>query len=310
MGKYIVSNGQNIFDISLHLYGSIEGVVDLMMNNTELSFADVLQAGDELIYTDGFIINEEIVSYYRMNNIIPANGERNVYPKYPEYPRLIEIAVNNQKTSATYLLTGKGKIQIDWGDNTPLQNILLSDKPQSLNHYFNSQIAENRKIRIYGDAEFQQLDLSRTEAVSVRMLRPVSIERLILKNSCRNIGFACLIKDIYLLDLSDIHCDNLLPLLELKSLKDLDLRNAEIHRDTIDNYLISLVKKYYGRRNCTITLTKEPSGEYREPDRDQQQKYILKSGMEAIWVLVNESAWNEGGYWRFDINGQIYTAEI
>ena len=31
MGKYIVTNGQNIYDISLHLYGSIEGIVDLMM---------------------------------------------------------------------------------------------------------------------------------------------------------------------------------------------------------------------------------------------------------------------------------------
>ena len=72
MGKYIVTNGQNIYDISLHLYGSIEGIVDLMMNNTNLSLSDTLHAGDELIYTDNFIINPDVFAYLQTNKITPA----------------------------------------------------------------------------------------------------------------------------------------------------------------------------------------------------------------------------------------------
>lgn len=37
MGKYIVTTGQNIYDVALHLTGSIEGIIDLMLSNPTLS---------------------------------------------------------------------------------------------------------------------------------------------------------------------------------------------------------------------------------------------------------------------------------
>lgn len=309
MGKYIVTNGQNIYDVALHLYGSIEGIVDLMMNNVNLSLADVLTSGDELVFTDDYIINSEIVAYFRMNNIIPANGERNVYFKSPGYKRLIDFTIQREKTSIDLGLSGEGILQIDWGDNTELQLTELKGKPTFLHHHFNSLISENRKIRIFGDVRLQELNLSLLETLSIHLFQPLYAEQLILRNCCRDIGFIVMLNGTYKADLTGISCQNLLPLLELKSLKELDLTNAEIHQDSLDNYLISLVKKYYGRRNCTITLTKKPSGEYQEPQRDSQQRYILSSGMEAIWVLTNEPAWNEGGFWRFNINDKIYTTE-
>ena len=48
MGKYRVIAGQNLYDIALHIYGSIEGIVDLMMCNTDLSLDTTLKVGDEL----------------------------------------------------------------------------------------------------------------------------------------------------------------------------------------------------------------------------------------------------------------------
>ena len=53
MGKYKITAGQNIYDIAMHLYGSIEGIVDLLINNPGLSLDDNLKSGDELEYTDG-----------------------------------------------------------------------------------------------------------------------------------------------------------------------------------------------------------------------------------------------------------------
>ena len=62
MGKYRVVAGQNIYDIAMHLYGSIEGIVDLLINNPGLSLDDNLKSGDELEHTDGFTINPDIVA--------------------------------------------------------------------------------------------------------------------------------------------------------------------------------------------------------------------------------------------------------
>ena len=59
MGRYKVIAGQNIYDIALHIYGSIEGIVDLMMCNTDLSLDTTLKVGDELIYSDDFINHAE-----------------------------------------------------------------------------------------------------------------------------------------------------------------------------------------------------------------------------------------------------------
>ena len=63
MGRYKVIAGQNIYDVALHLYGSIEGIVDLMMCNTDLSLDTTLKVGDELIYSDDFVINADVVDY-------------------------------------------------------------------------------------------------------------------------------------------------------------------------------------------------------------------------------------------------------
>lgn len=81
MGKYRVVAGQNIYDVALYLYGSIEGVVDLLINNPDLSFATTLTAGRELVYTDDFVIRADVVAYNGLHGIVPANGERHVYPK-------------------------------------------------------------------------------------------------------------------------------------------------------------------------------------------------------------------------------------
>ena len=37
MGSYRVVTGQNIYDVALHLYGSVEGIVDLLVNNAGLA---------------------------------------------------------------------------------------------------------------------------------------------------------------------------------------------------------------------------------------------------------------------------------
>lgn len=312
MGRYIVTTGQNIYDIALHIYGSVEGIVDLMMNNPELSLADTLRQGDELIYSDDFIISPDIVAYNRMHNIVPANGERNVYYKEPprQFPTVdIEILIPNTETATSLLLAGAGEIAFDWGDNTAIEYFRLEGTPRRYSHIFDSSVAGKRKIRIYGGSSITQADLSSLRATNIFFLTKNNIESLTLQKAALSIEFAAMLRDAYRIDMMGLKTQSLLPVIEAKKLRFLDLTDARITRETLDEYLITLVRKYYGRRNCTVTLSMFPSGEYREPQRDEDLNYIISSGMEAVWVILHEPAWNEGGLWEFIIEGETYLAE-
>ena len=128
MGKYTVTEGQNLYDVALHLTGSIEGIVDLLICNPALSLADTLRSGDALFYTDGFVINADVVARYRREQIVPAGGERNVYPKYPSGHRRLWFTLEAEQISTSFSLSGNGSVEIDWGDNSPLGTVALDRK--------------------------------------------------------------------------------------------------------------------------------------------------------------------------------------
>lgn len=121
MGKYTITVGQNLYDVALHIYGSIEGITDLLISNPWLSLAATLRPGQELIYSDDYLIDADVAAYYRQRGISPANGERGVYFKESQYARRAEFRLSDTATSAGVAFSGWGVMEIDWGDNTPLQ---------------------------------------------------------------------------------------------------------------------------------------------------------------------------------------------
>lgn len=310
MGNYTITTGQNLYDIAMHIHGSIEGIIDLMINNPELSLDDKLQAGTQLIYTDEYVINEDIVAYNTSHMIIPASGEQHVYYKSSDYPQILEFVLDNKKTSAGIAFSGKGKIEIDWGDNTSIEVLILKNVQKAIFHSFDSNISDKRRIRIYSeDVYFQQLNISAMQALSVYCSRPVRVDKFILSQATMSISWLSLIENTYEIDLTGLTTFDLLPLLRHKSLMKLDLRKISIKQQKLDEYLIALVRHYEERRNCNIILTMQPSGSYEEPGRDENGRYIITSGMEAVWIITHEEAWNSAGFWKFQIKDQIYTTE-
>jgi len=73
--------------------------------------------------------------------------------------------------------------------------------------------------------------------------------------------------------------------------------------------LIYLATHNNERRNCIIELDVMPGGVYQEPKKDSNGNYIITSGMEAIYVIIHEIAWNEAGSWVFNINGIEYSMD-
>ena len=308
MGKYRVIAGQNLYDIALHIYGSIEGIVDLMMCNTDLSLDTTLKVGDELIYSDDFIINADVVTYNEMHGIVPSNGEHHVYPKIFTKPLAVAFSLPTELLNVQCSVSGIGTLEIDWGDNSDTEIVTLTDKPRILKHTFDSKVRKRRRIRWFTDAYFKQVDLSRLKPNSVVILRPLPIEELTIKDATLTLDSLQMITGIYSLSLTGLTSGNLKPLVECRELMTLNLTDARIKPTVLDEWLIAMVERYGNRRNCELTLTAVPTGTYQEPARNADTgKYIITSGMEAIWVITHEESWNEGGKWKFIINDKEYS---
>lgn len=74
MNKYITKSGQNIYDVALTIYGSIEGIFDLLLSNSNISLNTILSKNTELIYHEDFTINKNIVNWLKDNNVTVKNG--------------------------------------------------------------------------------------------------------------------------------------------------------------------------------------------------------------------------------------------
>lgn len=307
MGKYIVTAGQSIYDIALHLYGSIEGITDLLISNPSLSLEDTLRSDQELLYTDDFEINSDVVAWYRNNGICPAGGEHKVYPKVFTLPLLAEIRMKASHTEAALTFAGLGELEVDWGDNSPTQHIILHSERSTMSHTFDNVVAAPRCVRLFGDPVLRLFDISGMHPTKILLYRSLHCEHFTLKNTQLDLTFISLLSDIRTIDLDSTLTDSLLPLLPCKSLMSISLNTEVLSQATLDHYLIALVEQYYDRRNCIVYLQAEPSGEYREPVRDEKGRYILSSGMEAIWVLTHEESWNEADVWQIVICGRTYS---
>lgn len=309
MGSYKVIAGQNIYDVALHVYGSVEGITDLLANNESLSLDDDLQAGDMLFYTDGYRINKEVVAYYQTHGITPASGELHVYPKSFSLPPTIELYLSHEAISTGFTVSGHGRLEIDWGDNSAAEVVTADGNPVRLNHLFDSPVGGKRKVSLYMEGRFQSLDFSELRLSELYILRPVYVERFVLKNAALGIDSLPLLSNVFELYLDGLKTEVLTPLLELKGLMLLSLCGTVFRQPAIDAYLTGLVRRHDNRRSCRVLLECEPSGGYREPAKDVTGRYMVDSGMEAIWVLTHEPAWNEGAPWEFIINNRIYKYE-
>ena len=73
MNNVVIHNHQTPLDLAIQNYGSVEGIVDLLLINN-LSVTDTLEAGQQL-QNSTELFNQDIVTYYDNRAIRPATGE-------------------------------------------------------------------------------------------------------------------------------------------------------------------------------------------------------------------------------------------
>ena len=195
MKQYTVRSGQNIYDVSLTLYGTVEGIFDLLISNEGLTMDTKLEYGMVLNYHEEFVVNNGVVSWLRDNKVLVKNGEhiyhhidieslvkqhiysfhadqygelqwlspdeRNMYWEELTAPR-IAIQQQGQTASMNVWLKDDTHMFIDWGDYSDVQ-IIGSEEEVEIEHCYKSDGLH--KITIYGDFKCYLLDLRKVNGI-------------------------------------------------------------------------------------------------------------------------------------------------
>lgn len=291
MATYTVKSNQNIFDVAMSIYGTIEGLFDLLITNPEISMASELRYGQTLSYHSEYVLNSSIVESFASNKIIPTNGERHTYFKTPEEPLLIVFAPKPEFTYVGFKAAGEGTMIVDWGDNSQLESIILGGNSVKVEHEFDNE-TDKRRVRVYGNNEtlsFTALDT--TEMSSAMLLcRPLTVDEFVCRAHIYSLTGMALLKDTYKVDLKSSLVSDLTPIGDLE-LQELNLEDVYFERiDVLDDYLEYIVRHYNDRRPCTVYLSTEPSSR----------------GLFAINTILNEPEWNVSDTWKFYINNELY----
>lgn len=310
MAVYKVKEGQNLFDVAVTLYGSIEGISYLMFLNSELGLGTELKAGDELEYDSGFIVNKDMLEAIDKRKAIVANGKRHIQYKQCDLTKRMVLKLDKDEELIKISWSGNGKLVIDWGDNSDLESINMQNgETKEYSHYFDNKTTTARIITFYGNFTFQTLDVSKLHG-EMYILSSFQIEQYISDGGTVNIDSLALARELYSVVYSKHRAKSLM------HLKDLNLQYLELSNNiyenlgVIDELFIYIASHYGTRRPCEVKLDISPSGEYREPEKDDFGNYIITTGMEAVYVITHEADWNQAGVWKFDINGHIYTYSV
>lgn len=293
MAIYKAKPGQNLFDIAIMLYGSIEGLFDVLISNPALSMNTDIKAGMELEYHDYFVINPGITSELQKKQITPSNGERHVYYK-ESVERLRAICiVSANADSSSFIVSGTGSIIIDWGDDSDLEVVILSIEQKEIVHYFDNISEDNRQLKIYGNSfSLMHLDTSNIGG-DLLPLSTMIVDEYHSNLNSHSLKGLFLFEGTVKLDLQGVTISELSPIYDM-SLQILNLTDVKFTDiSVLDDYLVYISENYGNRRDCTVYLDSQPS----------------QTGMDAIQKIINEPAWNEAGKWKFIINDKIYTKE-
>lgn len=302
MKEYIVQHGQSLIDVLLSIYGSIDGLTDLLINNPNLSVNTELKAGDKLKYTEEFV-DKVIVKNFEKNSIIPSSGSAHIYPKVKEEKPRVLAYIPPDRMTTNMQVSGTGEMIVDWGDNSDFQDMTLKQSLTTLNHIMDYDMTEERKLKIYGDFNWRVLNLVGSGINKLFITKPVRIDEINIPNlDLDNIEFMSMVSGLSELNMTGSKVHNLTPLIELVDLYKLNLSSCEMTTKVLDDYLISIVKDYRNRRNCIVTIenTVKPSGEYKRPE----ELSAPRTGMEAIWILTNEREPEE--LWTFNLGETTY----
>lgn len=186
MSTYTVKTGQNIYDVALNLYGSIEGVFDLLISN-DISLDDTLVSGQELAYHDSFVINQDVINSLDDADIVVKNGNTKV--QETDIQSVIEAWINT--TNANVVSSYKDYLKTK--DNNAEEVVLMLEEIGS-STWGSNPIELSNEAKIYfcdliGDSSTSDNDVvwayknGLINATGAFINADISIPKLLVKQS-------------------------------------------------------------------------------------------------------------------------------
>ncbi len=71
--KIVVKDSQNVFDIAIQFYGSMEGLPLLIVDNG-LKPDSIVEKGTELIIQEDLVIDKTVLSIFKRDGVLVATG--------------------------------------------------------------------------------------------------------------------------------------------------------------------------------------------------------------------------------------------
>lgn len=132
---YIVKRNQNIYDVAVQIYGSVEGLFDLLISNEDLAMDSELKEGQELNYHKIYVRNQSMLDTLNSEHITLANGmAKEVASMFLKRVQFLMVA-NVELASYNMGIVGEGPGILDWGDNT-LHEIELLEATSAYPHQY------------------------------------------------------------------------------------------------------------------------------------------------------------------------------
>lgn len=141
MKTYTVKLGENIFDVALNIYGNIEGVFDLLVQNTDadthtgLSFSDTLKPGMVLNYTEDFMVNRSVAEWLHNNGIVAKNGEHS-YGHFEPISYITVFARRNNVEVCREAIKMYGSYESEQAKKYVRDNIVICDSEPNFDELF------------------------------------------------------------------------------------------------------------------------------------------------------------------------------
>lgn len=175
MNTYEVKDRQNLFDVAVALYGSIEGVFDLLLSNPGLGMDSELVEGDVLNYHGGWQTNPSVASALRELGVAPCNGwsgERWSGPP-PGHTQFAMLLAPPESRRTEMFFRGTGSLAVDWG-NGDVTEETVTEEGVVISHRCNAP-SKLRLVKFYGAG----LDLSEFDILAAsgefRLLAPLKV---------------------------------------------------------------------------------------------------------------------------------------
>lgn len=285
---YTVKRNQNIYDVAVQIYGSVEGLFDLLISNEGLAMDSELKEGQELVYHPVFIQNHSMLNKFASEKITLANGLAKEIPVINLNNVQFVMGVQARKNVTERMkIEGDGPIVVDWGDSVFEVNSLPKNNKVTFTHLYTSTLMF--KLFVSSDNPITALDI---RGISGRIYLQECLNSLTsYAESKDNIEEGCIglignqLKRLTLINKPDFNA----MCLERFDLSYLNLTGASFKDTSITDYIRS-------RQTGGATLE---GGEIH-----LSEAFVPKETIEAVYDLVNDEQY--GDKWIVFIDDTVF----